>query len=311
MFDVNPMPIDPQVRKYLDAMSKVSVPELNKTPIEDLRKIFDTPASGAPKVKISVVEDMILDTDAAKLPARLYDDSNSDSLVLYFHGGGFVFGSIETHDSLCRRIAKYSGSKVISVGYRLGPENKFPVAQIDAFNSYLYVLKRSEELGVDSDKIALMGDSAGGNLAAVASLMARDKGIKLPRLQVLVYPSTGPDMTSKSYLEYSSIYLTKELLNWFSSQYLNSIEDALNPYFSPILADLSGLPEAIVVTDEYDPLLEQGETYSATLRDSGVPVTSIRVNGMIHGFLSNFHLFRAADVSLMMISGAIHTILES
>ncbi len=297
------MPLDPQVKKFIEILEKTGMPDLRKTPTSKLREYFDVSAVLPPKVGIRTVRDLDLKNGNWSVKARIYDDDNSDGAIIYFHGGGFFFGNIETHDAVCRNIAKYSKTKVISVDYRLAPENKFPAAADDAFNSYRYFLENAESFNISKNRIAVMGDSAGGNLAAVASLMARDKGVKVPKLQVLVYPVVAPDAFSRSYVEYGNLFLTRELMAWFSQQYIESPADLFNPYFSPALSpDLCGLPETIMITAEYDPLRDQGESFASMLRENDIPVTSIRANGLIHGFLSNFHIFDSAYNVLKVIS---------
>ena len=205
--------------------------------------------------------------------------------MVYFHGGGFVIGDVESYDPFCRTLANASRSLVLSVDYRLAPEHKFPAAANDAIDSATWAVKNAERLGV-REGVVLAGDSAGGNLAAVAALRCRDRGVAL-KAQVLIFPFTSFDPVSRSSVEYGeSYYLTRKQGAWFGAQYLSRPEDVLDPMFSPILAgNFKGLPPSLVVTAEYDPLRDQGEAYADALADAGVAVTSVRVRGVTHGFI--------------------------
>lgn len=298
------MTLDPAVRKFLEMMKSFNMPKFSEIGIDGVRKLMENSALLVENIDIKGTEDLKIDTGKRIIKSRLYiPDTTSDGLILFFHGGGFVFGNIESYDSICRRAAIDSGCKVISVDYSLAPENKFPSAVDDAYASYLWVLDNCERLGIDSKRIALAGDSAGGNLSAATSLMIRDRDKPLPKLQVLLYPSLGRDFASESIREFSEEYfLTMDQINWFGNMYLNGPEDILNPYFSPFNSkSLEGLPEAIIVTAEYDPLRDQGETYASRLNSEGVHSTAIRGLGMIHGFLSVAAMVPAAHSLSRMI----------
>ena len=271
-------------------ISDMNMPSFRDMDIGNLRNRMDNNPFTKEDIQIGKTTDISIGD--GKIPARLYyPRDGTSSLILYFHGGGFVFGSLESHDAVCRRAARESGSKVLSVDYRLAPEHKFPAAVEDAFTAYSWARKNAKTLGIDPNRIALAGDSAGGNLSATTSLMIKDRGVEKPMLQVLFYPDLGPDFFSQSLREFSDGYfLTRDQIDWFGDMYLGNKADALNPYFSPVLhPDLSGLPEAVIITGEYDPLRDQGETYVAKLESAGIPVTGMRAMGMIHGFL-NFTL---------------------
>jgi acetyl esterase len=283
------MTLDPDVKKFLELMKSLNIPKFSMIGAEGVRKLMNSGSLPVENIEIKEVEDLEMKVDRRIIKARMYTpELLSDGLILFFHGGGFVFGNLDSYDSICRRAALDSGCKVISVDYSLAPENKFPSAVEDAYSSYLWVVENAGRLGVNNKRIALAGDSAGGNISATASLMIRDRKKDPPRLQVLLYPSLGRDFSSESMREFSEDYfLTGEQINWFGNMYLNSLEDTFNPYFSPFSSSsLSGLPEALIVTAEYDPLRDQGESYAAMLRSSGVHTTAIRGLGMIHGFLS-------------------------
>jgi acetyl esterase len=209
--------------------------------------------------------------------------------MVYFHGGGWVVCDLNTHDVVCRRIARRAGAVVVSVDYRLAPEHKFPAAVVDCYAAVVWVEANAVRLGIDPNRIAVGGDSAGGNLGAVISLKSRDENGPAIALQVMVYPVTDlSSFTTSSYQEFAAGYqLTKADMEWFRDHYLPSSEDALNPYASPLLArDLRGLPPALIITAECDPLRDEGEAYARRLTAAGVPVTCTRYEGMIHPFFS-------------------------
>ena len=299
------MALDPDIAKVLQMISDLRVPNLRDLEVKDIRNLVDNNMLMKENIEIGRVADMSLGDE--NIQARLYEPKDATrSLILYFHGGGFVFGSIESYDSVCRRAAMESRSKVLSVAYRLAPEHKFPTAVEDAFTSYVWARKNAMNLDIDPGRIALAGDSAGGNISAVVSLMVKDRGLEKPRLQVLFYPSLGADFFSQSIREFSDVFFltTRDMLGWFGEMYLRDLTDILNPYFSPIVnPDLSGLPEAIIITAENDSLRDQGEAYIEKLRSAGTPVTGIRAMGMIHSFLKFTPIVpAAADITNMIWS---------
>lgn len=208
-------------------------------------------------------------------------------MLVFFHGGGFVIGSIELYEEFCRALTNGAGCIVVSVGYRLAPEHKFPAAVEDCYSATKWVAVNAKAIDGDSTHIAVGGDSAGGNLAAVVAVMARDEGSVPLVFQLLLYPTTNLAHDTLSMQENASGYLlTRDDMFWFRSLYLPNDADRNNPYASPLLAqDLHGLPPALVITAEYDPLRDEGEAYTTRLREAGVTVVCTRYNGMIHGFL--------------------------
>ncbi len=289
------MVLDPHFAKVLKIISEHETPKFRDMNVNDVRNLMDNVLTSNEDIEVVRTVDMSIGDE--KIPARLYEPKNaSRSLIMYFHGGGWVIGTLDSYDAVCRRAARESGSKVLSVAYRLAPEHKFPIAVEDAFLSYVWARKNAMKLDIDPGRIAVAGDSAGGNLSAVVSLMIKDRGLEKPRLQVLFYPGLGLDLFSESMREFSTgFFLTRDHLDWFGNMYLENKADILNPYFSPILhPDLTELPEAVIITGENDPLRDEGETYIAKLMSAGVPVTGIRANGMIHGFLNFTHVVPAA-----------------
>ncbi|HUT92729.1 MAG TPA: alpha/beta hydrolase [Thermoguttaceae bacterium] len=304
------MPIDPQVRAFLDELDKLGLPPLHELPPSKARAMTaaDADAFGPPE-RVAETHDRTIPGPNGEIPIRIYvpDGDGPFPVFVYFHGGGWVIGSIATHDSTCRQIANAAGSMVVSVDYRLAPEHKYPAAADDAYAATEWVFNRAEHLGADPRRVAVGGDSAGGNLAAAVCLMARDRASFRPVLQALIYPIVDYNLNTPSYLENAEGYvLTRATMEWFWECYLEREEDGSNPYASPLRAeDLSGLPAALVITAEYDPLRDEGEAYAARLRDAGVPVTQTRYDGMVHAFFRRTALFDKAKVAMQEVADAL------
>jgi acetyl esterase len=289
------MNLDPKAKKFLDRLAAEASaagpqPPMGQRPAASVRhslnallSTFDHPPS-----MVARVDQLKIPGPAGSIPARLYvpDGQGPFPVLVYFHGGGWVIGTLDTHDTCCRELARSAGCAVLSVDYRLAPENKFPAAAEDAYAATSWVAGQGGSLNIDPTRIAVAGDSAGGNLAAVVSLMARDRGG--PRLcyQALVYPVTNHSFTTPSYRENADgYYLTLEKMIWFWNQYLPDEASGRNPYASPLQAsDLSSLPPALVITAGYDPLRDEDDDYANRLRAAGVPVKVSRYDSMIHGF---------------------------
>ncbi len=245
-----------------------------------------------------------------RLRVRLYRPSDKIDLpvILYYHGGGWVVGSINSHDNICRKLANRASAIVISVGYRLAPENKFPAAVEDAYAALKWAHAEARSFGGLPDRIAVAGDSAGGNLAIVTCLVSRDRGGPKISFQALAYPATdASNLDTESYrLNGNGNYLTKPVIAQVIPLYVNNNDEVRNPYVSPLLAvDFSGLPPALVITAEFDPLRSEGEAYTAKLTESGVPCNLHRYAGMIHGFLSFGGFIPQGDRAIREIAGAI------
>jgi acetyl esterase len=285
------MPVDPQVQVLLDQMAAAGAPPITSLMPEQARLMMAAmTAMGGPPEPVAIVEDLKAPGPAGDIPVRKYATSaegNRPALVFY-HGGGFVIGNIESHDPLCRSLANQSGCTVLSVDYRLAPEAKFPAAPEDCFAALRWAHQNAAALGIDSNRIAVGGDSAGGNLSAVVSQMARDAGGPPVAFQLLIYPATDMAAETESYERNGKGYfLEKDDSLWFLGHYLRDEADKANVLASPMRAkDLSGLPPALIITAEYDPLLDDGVAYADRLREAGVPVTYSCYDGMVHGFLS-------------------------
>ncbi len=222
------------------------------------------------------------------VPARLYtpDIEGPLPLFLFMHGGGWIGGDLDTHEVLCREIAHGARCAVVAVDYRLAPEHKFPAAYDDAVAAAEYCLTHADKLGADPKRVAIGGDSAGGNLTAAAMVALRDRGKALPILQVLIYPATDFRMIAPIYETFAGPGLGKREFEWCAEQYLNTVSERLDPRASPILSDLHGLPPAFVTTAECDVLCDDGEAYAVALSRAGVPVSLRHYPGHPHGFLS-------------------------
>jgi acetyl esterase len=241
---------------------------------------------------VARVQDREIPGPDGPLPVRVYAPAREGLLpaLVYFHGGGWAICSLETHDNVCRALANRARCVVVSVDYRLAPEHPFPAAVEDCYAAACWAAERGAPLGIDAARVAVGGDSAGGNLAAVTSLLARERGG--PRLagQLLVYPITNDDFDTVSYKENAEGYfLTRRMMQWFFGHYLDDPAHRANPLVSPLRSErLDGLPPAHVVTADYDPLRDEGEAYAERLRQAGVATTVRRYPGVFHGFYSMF-----------------------
>ena len=261
-------------------------------------------------IVLQSVEDRNIPGPRGQIPIRIYtaERIGKRPVIVYYHGGGWVVGNIETHDNVTRYLAKACGGIVISVGYRLAPENPFPAAVDDAYAALQWVSENAESLGGDPSRITVAGDSAGGNLSAAVSLRSRDRNGPKISCQVLIYPVTNLSaLDTGSYNNFGTgFFLTKEGMEWFRSQYLPKPEDRADPYASPLLApDHSNLPPAVVITAQFDPLRDEGEAYAEKLRQAGVPVEVARYDGIIHGFVSFVGIVDQAAEALDLIAARV------
>lgn len=233
------------------------------------------------------VLDIQVDGAAGKIPARLYVPEAKGPLpvIAYYHGGGFVIADLNTYDASARAISLGAKAIVVSVAYRLAPENKFPAAHDDAYAAYKWVVTHAKEIGGDSKRVAVAGESAGGNLAINTSIKARDEGFQMPVAQLLVYPVAGNNMNTASYKENADAKpLNKPMMEWFVKNYLTSMDQANDPRINVLAANLKGLPPTTLVTAQIDPLRTEGEELGQKLKAAGVVVSSKNYNGVTHEF---------------------------
>lgn len=293
------MPLDPQAQAVVDQLALGKPPDFSTLEPAAVRKLYDAAfATGGNAEPVAHVENRTLPGPAGEIPVRVYRPRPDGLLpaLVYFHGGGWVICSLDTHDNLCRALANRAGCTVVSVDYRLAPEHRFPAALEDCYAAATWVAERGAALGVDAARVAVGGDSAGGNLAAVVAQRARERGAPRLAAQLLVYPVTNNDFDTVSYKENAEAYmLTRSMMHWFFRHYLDDPAQGDQPAVSPLRAEgLDGLPPALVVTAGYDPLRDEGDAYAEHLRRAGVPTRHLRYDGMFHGFFSMFEQIETA-----------------
>jgi len=274
----------------------------------DLRRI--ALALEGPKVPVARVDPLTLPGPAGQMAARLYVPEGGGTpmpLLVYLHGGGWVRGDLHTHDNTCRFLAREAGVIVLSVDYRLAPEHKFPAAVEDSFAAFRWAHENAAELGVDQNAIAVGGDSAGGNLAAVVGQLAAADGGPVPAFLLIIYPATDFSEKRRSVkLFREGFLLTESDMDWYTAHYLPDKEAERDPRASPLLADdLSGTPPAYVMTAGFDPLRDEGEAYALRLREAGVPVALRRHSGLIHGFANMTGVGRTGRAAMLEAAGAL------
>ncbi len=256
--------------------------------IDDIRRANAAFLRDIPRPPVHATADIVCEALGVRLLLRIYRPSNAAQLplIVFFHGGGFVLGDLETHDVLCRSIAIETGYTVAAVDYRRAPENPFPGPSADCYAALRWLASNAALLDVDGDRIALCGDSAGANLAVAAALRARDDGLAVRHLSLL-YPMTDAGCDTASMHAFARGYLlTREAIQWFWELYLARPEDAANPGASVLRANVERLPPTTVIIAEYDPLRDEGEAFTGHLRAAGVPAVARRYAGMLHGFVA-------------------------
>ncbi|MFO0891777.1 MAG: alpha/beta hydrolase [Isosphaeraceae bacterium] len=292
------MPLDPQVEDFLRRLEAANLPPIQEQTVAEARSQMDLSTRFLGELPaVGRVEDRNIPGPGGALRVRIItsrgDGPGPRPVVVYFHGGGWVLGNIESHEGVCRAIANASGAVVVTVDYRRPPEHRFPAAAEDAYAATCWVADQAGSFGGDQGRIAVAGDSAGGNLAAVACQMVRDRGGPRLAYQVLIYPITDYNIHNQSYQNFGEGYfLGRSEMAWYWEQYVEKLDDRWHPHASPCrAADLSGLPPALVITAEFDVLRDEGEAYAAMLQAAGVPVRLHRYEGMIHGFVRRYPFF--------------------
>ncbi|MBL0385252.1 alpha/beta hydrolase [Tumebacillus sp. ITR2] len=296
------MTLDPQVTRMMELLAKSKLPPLETLQPPAARKALTVRHLRArqavgklvPPEPVQEVQDRMIPVADGEIKVRIYIPERTETgpmpALVFFHGGGFVLGSLESHDEICRALTNLTPCVVISVNYRLAPEYKFPTGLWDAYAATQWVFQNAAELHLDPTRIAVGGDSAGGNLATGVCRLAKERGDFQPCFQLLLYPATDLDAQTHSKKQFAKGYqLDDTLLHYFHSHYVHHEQDFQNPLVSPLLhplENLSTLPPAHVLTAEYDPLRDEGEAYASLLKKAGVPCTHTRYDGMVHGFLA-------------------------
>ncbi len=299
--------LDPDAAAVLKAFREAGRPPYDTLTPDEARDLYLKGSAAARPVppEMASVEDIAIPGPAGKIPARVYrplsvrrKDGLAPALV-FFHGGGWVIGNLDTHDVVCRTLARDGELVVVSVDYRLAPEHPFPAGVDDAIVATRWVAANAQAFGLDAKRISVGGDSAGGNLSAVVALDARDNGPALQG-QLLIYPATDFEMTHPSHSEpETSCLLTHESIRWFRDQYFTAIEDGQDRRASPAReSNLAGLPRAYVLTAGADPLRDEGDEYAQRLTAAGVPVTYKTYPGQFHGFVTMGKLLPKAGEAL-------------
>ncbi len=297
------MPLDPLAVQFLEASATIQ-PPMWQLPAPEARARRVLPPPGP---DVHEVMDMEAAGPDGPIPVRIYWPRESDGpmpALVWYHGGGWTIGSIDGADATCRRLATLADCIVISVDYRLGPEAPFPAAVDDAYAIAVWAVQNAPRMNIDPARVAVGGDSAGGNLSAVVCQLLRDRGGPTLAHQLLVYPATDAACDTKSYQDNAPYVLTPEVMGWFYNNYCPPEVDRLQPRVSPLRAEsLAGLPSATIVTAEFDPLRDEGMAYADALAAAGVPVQAKCYDGQIHTFFVNAHYFPVGMESVQWAAG--------
>jgi acetyl esterase len=301
------MALNPQVREFLDEVEASGLPALNELAPDAARQQAGqmTEYIGAGP-EVATVENLTIPTSAGEIPARRYAPDGAAGVVLWIHGGGWVIGDLDSHDAMCRMLANASGCEVYAIDYRRAPEYPFPAPLEDSWDALQWVADRA-----GGQPLIVGGDSAGGNMAAVCALRARDRGGPELTQQVLVYPVTDCDLDTPSYRAHGSgdeTFLTTDEMAWFLHHYVADVTARTNPEISPLrAADHSGLPPAIVITAEYDPLRDDGLFYVEVLRAAGVQLSHHHYDDVVHAFFSLVNVLERGDDAVAQVGDEIRT----
>ncbi len=299
------MPMDPDAARLMELVALSGRPPLDSMSPAAARASYRAshPALQRPPPEVAEMRDVSL----AGLPARIYrgTDAADGNGLLYLHGGGWVIGDLQSHDGVCRTLANAARCRVVALDYRLAPEHPFPAAIEDAVAAFLHLHANAASFGLDPARLAVGGDSAGGHLAALLAIRARDHGSPAPFMQVLLYPATDLTCSLPSHGEFlSGVPLTAAGVRWFRDHFLGGADPA-DPGVSPLFANLAGLPPAFVLTAGYDPLRDEGAAYARALEAAGCAVTCLHMATQVHGFLSMNRAIRASDAALAMTAAAL------
>lgn len=292
------MPLDPQLTPILEAAAPFMSVDWEGIDVAAAREAAAQSAVPAPEYHLASVENFHVPTREGSVPVRLYRPNDEQHLpvILFLHGGGWVLGTLDTYDGICRKLALDSGYPVLAVDYRLAPEHPYPAALDDSFAVLEWLSNSGADMELDPSRIALAGDSAGANLSTALAVMSRDRSGPAIRHQALLYPATDRSCSSQSFVENDRYLLTPEMMRWYWKHYIGERPDTEVALALPArFQDLSRLPGATVLTAEYDPLRDEGEAYATALSRAGVPTELVRVPGQIHGFISMLGMVDAAE----------------
>jgi acetyl esterase len=300
--------LHPQCKAFLDQLASMGGTPLHEMTPRDARAMALPPDLAGPERPLHSVADRRVPGPEGEIPLRVYTPAPGPALpgLVYFRGGGFVLGTLESSDRTCRELAHLSGRVVVSVDYPLAPEHPFPAAVDDACAATKYVVDHASEFGIDAGQVAIGGESAGANLATVVARRSLGSGGPALAFQLLVYPLVDFADDSPSMREFANgHFISSDMLLYFERHYLGNVQNRQHPDASPLTADLRGLPPAFVITAECDPLRDQGEAYARKLAQAGVPVTAKRYDGMIHPFVSLAGIVDGGKVALTDAAAAL------
>lgn len=303
--------LDPQAAALIARLAALGVPPLYTLAPAEARAAYRRRAAltQAPAAELAQVRDLQWEGAGGPLPLRIYRPTAASPLpaLLYLHGGGWTIGDLDTHDVVCRDLARASGCAVVSFEYRLAPEHPFPAAADDALAAWRWLRGHADELGIAADRVAIGGDSAGGNLAAGACLDLRAAGEPLPAFQLLIYPSTDQRAVAPSHTTNGKGYLlTTETVAYYRDNYLPDPATRVDPRTSPLLhSDLAGLPPALVLTAGFDPLRDEGLQYADALSAAGVATQYVCFERQIHGFITMGGVIDEANTAIALCGAAL------
>jgi acetyl esterase len=316
------VPIDKQTQALLDRMNAPDTPALCELTVADARAALKkmTLLMDVPENEVYIREERTIEVDGGEIPVRIFwpdpaDAGNKPPLLILYHGGGFILGDLETHENVARFYCKNTGVIVVNVDYRLAPEHKFPAGVEDCYAALCWTAAHADELGGDPQRLAVTGDSAGGNLSAVVCQLARQRGGPAIRYQVLVYPcvtmDVAADYDSRKLYGNGDYFLSLKDMEWIDGLYFNAPrKERKDLRASPILTDdLSGLPQALIITAGHDPLRDEGHDYARKLKDAGVPVEYKCYETTIHGFFSFAGAIDAGKDALTFVSSRMRSVL--